>query len=167
MAASQETAYLELLSPDARGVGELVVTTLTNDFMPLIRYRIGDLASRQELPYFTDYVVHGRAADAFVSDHGERVTPWQIDQCFAGLEGFVHYQLHEPPDDRLQLRYVPDGPGPKQGDLAELSARLTRALGPSRGVNLEAVDLLLAESSGKFRLGYPAVQDVATAAEAP
>ncbi|HYG35549.1 MAG TPA: hypothetical protein VEC99_12230, partial [Clostridia bacterium] len=40
---SLETALLEVIHPDPFGIGELVVTTLTNDFMPLLRYRIGDL----------------------------------------------------------------------------------------------------------------------------
>ena len=66
MRPSLETALLEVLNTDARGIGELAVTTLTNDFMPLIRYRIGDLVERHERPYYTSYVVHGRAADAFV-----------------------------------------------------------------------------------------------------
>src|ERR1700722_3961260 len=35
-----ETAFLEIVDPDTRGIGPLVVTTLTNDFMPLLRYRI-------------------------------------------------------------------------------------------------------------------------------
>lgn len=40
---SCQTAALELVERDPAGVGELVVTTLTNAYMPLIRYRIGDL----------------------------------------------------------------------------------------------------------------------------
>ena len=47
MRLSTETGFLELSDPDARGVGDLVVTTLSNNYMPLIRYRIGDLAKRQ------------------------------------------------------------------------------------------------------------------------
>ncbi len=43
MHPSHETALLEVLNTDGQGVSELVVTTLTNDYMPLIRYRIGDL----------------------------------------------------------------------------------------------------------------------------
>ena len=66
MRASLETAALELLHTDRQSVSELAVTTLTNDFMPLIRYRIGDLVERQERPYYTSYVVHGRVKDAFV-----------------------------------------------------------------------------------------------------
>ena len=46
MKTSHETAFLEILNQDSTGIGDLVVTTLSNDFMPLLRYRIGDLAER-------------------------------------------------------------------------------------------------------------------------
>ena len=93
MRPSLETALLEVLNTDAQGVGELAVTTLTNEFMPLIRYRIGDLVERHERPYYTSYLVHGRAKDAFVAPDGRRVTTWQIDQCVADVAGIAHYQL--------------------------------------------------------------------------
>lgn len=93
MASSLDTAFLEVIEPDAHEVGELVVTTLTNDFMPLIRYRIGDLVEQCRQPYRTTYTVHGRAADAFQRPDGERVTTLQLEECFAGLGGMAHYQL--------------------------------------------------------------------------
>ena len=46
MKPSLDTALLELVDADSRGVGDLIVTTLSNDYMPLLRYRIGDLAER-------------------------------------------------------------------------------------------------------------------------
>ena len=46
MKPSYDTAFLEIVNADARGIGELVVTTLTNDYMPLLRYRIGDLVRK-------------------------------------------------------------------------------------------------------------------------
>ncbi len=95
MRPSQETAFFELVNPDAKGVGELVVTTLTNDFMPLIRYRIGDLVERHTEPYGTDYLVHGRKADAFAGRNGKRVTTLEVDRLFGDVGGVVHYQMQE------------------------------------------------------------------------
>ncbi|HVM46556.1 MAG TPA: hypothetical protein VMU04_00945, partial [Candidatus Acidoferrum sp.] len=155
MRASAETAHLEVLKPDARGAGELAVTTFTNDFMPLIRYRIGDLVERREGPYHTSYRVHGRVADAFTHPDGARVSTWDIDQCFADIRGIVHYQLVERPGAWL-LRFVPDGPSPATAELDELQRRLRKLLELGVGPVMQATDLLLPESSGKFRLGYPA-----------
>ena len=67
MKPSCDTAFLEIVNADARGVGELVVTTLTNDYMPLLRYRIGDLVEQHVEPYGNHFTVHGRARDALVA----------------------------------------------------------------------------------------------------
>ena len=151
-----ETALLEVLCIDGHGIGELAVTTLTNDFMPLIRYRIGDLVERREQPYRTNYLVHGRVADAFVAPDGRRVTTWQIDQCLADLPGFAHYQLCERAGGEWLLRFVPDVKVPSAADIEELRQRLTQLLGVGGEFAVQQTDLLVPESSGKFRLGYPA-----------
>ena len=156
MRPSLETAWLEVLEPDAAGVGALVVTTLTNDFMPLLRYRIGDLVERRELPYRSRYVVHGRALDAFHPAGGGRVTTLQIDECLADLEGIAHYQLVERHGDPWLMRFVPDATAPEPAVLVEVERRLTRLLALRHGLEIQRTDLLVPETSGKFRLGYPA-----------
>jgi phenylacetate-CoA ligase len=155
MQGSHDTAFLEVLNTDAQGIGELVVTTLTNPIMPLIRYSIGDLVEREEAPFGTRYRVHGRAADAFKTPSARRVTTWQIDQCFAGLKGFAHYQLAQGRDS-FKLRFLPDRSGPAKAVLTELRNRLEILLEAQGKLLLEPTDLLLPESSGKFRLGYQA-----------
>jgi phenylacetate-CoA ligase len=151
-----ETALLEVLNVDRQGIGELTVTTLTNEFMPLIRYHIGDLVERQERPYHTNYIVQGRAADAFVAPDGRRVTTWQIDQCLADLPGIAHYQLSERAAGEWLLRFVADVTPPTAAQTEELRRRLALLLGAGNGLAVQQTDLLVPESSGKFRLGYPA-----------
>src|SRR5208283_1850247 len=63
MKPGYDTTFLEIVDPDESGTGDLVVTTLTNDYMPLLRYRIGDLAQRRTQPYGNHFVIHGRARD--------------------------------------------------------------------------------------------------------
>jgi phenylacetate-CoA ligase len=164
MRPSPETAFLEVLDSDERGVGELAVTTLTNDFMPLIRYRIGDLVERHEHPYHTSYLVHGRLADAFATPSGARVTTWEVDQCLADVAGIAHYQLCERAGDDWLLRFVPDITAPGPAAIAELQRRLKRLLGLGSGPVIQETDLVMPESSGKFRLGYPAKRLAAAAA---
>jgi phenylacetate-CoA ligase len=163
MRPSLETALLEVLNIDGHGIGELAVTTLTNEFMPLIRYRIGDLVERHERPYRTNYLVHGRAADAFVAPDDRRVTTWQIDQCLADLPGIAHYQLCERADGEWLLRFVPDITAPSAEGIEELRQRLARLLGVSGKLVLQQTGLLVPESSGKFRLGYPLKQSAGAA----
>jgi phenylacetate-coenzyme A ligase PaaK-like adenylate-forming protein len=124
--------------------------------MPLIRYRIGDLVEKRELPFGTRYVLHGRAADAFRTPQGQRVTTRQVDQCFVGISGIAHYQLHARRAGAWLMRYVPDAIPPTPESLSRLQTNLSQVLELKDGLELEATDLLLAESSGKFRLCYPA-----------
>jgi len=158
MRPSLETAFLEVLEPDALGIGHLVVTTLTNPFMPLIRYRIGDLVERTETPYGMRYILHGRTADAFETPAGQRVTTRQVDQCFAGFKGLAHYQLIQRPKGAWTFRFVPDHQGPEPHQLRELVEALEQLLQVSVPIALQETDMLAPESSGKFRLGYPARQ---------
>lgn len=154
MRPSLENAYLELVETDDQGVGQLVVTTLTNDFMPLVRYRIGDLAGPAPgAP--AAYVVHGRGRDALRRAQGGRVTTWQVDQCFASLVGVAHYQLRHTGIGEGLLRLIPDREGWTDGALRETVGRLESLLGAPEGIRTENVDLLLPAPSGKFRLTLP------------
>jgi phenylacetate-CoA ligase len=152
MQPSAETAFLEVLPADARGIGELVVTTLTNDYMPLLRYRIGDLVERRESPLGTSYRVHGRVADALVRPDGSRATTLQIDECFGDAGGLAHYQLRGHKDGGVQARFVPEPVPPSVRELAALRESLAKVLGAGRPIIIEPTDVLLAETSGKFRL---------------
>ncbi len=135
--------------------GELIVTTLTNHLMPLVRYRIGDLVERRLTPYRTRYVVHGREVDTFLTSSGQRVTTMQVDECFEGVAGVAHYQVVERQGSPWLLRFVPDRGGPSTGELSVLSAALQQLLELAAPPKLEPTPTLLAENSGKFRVGYP------------
>lgn len=152
MKPAYETAFLEINAPDARGIGDLVVTTLTNDYMPLLRYRIGDLVERHVRPYDTDYIVHGRARDAIQDRQGRRVTTWDVDQCFADVHGIAHYQFTQAADGSGRLRYVPDANASQSGDMETLAARLEGLLQTPVPVEIESVNMLPPTPSGKFRL---------------
>jgi phenylacetate-CoA ligase len=154
MKPSYETALLEVVDADATGVGTLLVTTLSNDYMPLLRYRIGDLVARNEQPYGTDYVVHGRARDALLAANGQRVTTWQVDRCFAGVDGIAHYQLRQGPGGEYHLRFIPESGGPDAATLREAVARIESEL--QTAIQVESVPTLLPEASGKFRLTFRA-----------
>ena len=147
-----ENAFLEVVQPDDRGVGDLIVTTLTNNYMPLLRYRIGDLVERRALPYGTNYIVHGRARDAIRDSAGGRVTTWDVDQCFDGVAGIVHYQVHQDKDANFQFRYIPDREGPEPGTLKTIVAKLEDLLKPAAPIAVESVSMLPPTPSGKFRL---------------
>jgi phenylacetate-CoA ligase len=152
MKASYDTAFLEIVNADARGVGELVVTTLTNDYMPLLRYRIGDLVEHHVQPYGNYFTVHGRARDALAARDGARVTTWEVDQCFTETNGIVHYELRQTENGDCILRFVPDGVGPTKEELRRVTSQLEALLKCSAEIKIEAMPVLVPAASGKFRL---------------
>lgn len=145
-----ENAFLEVVQPDDRGVGDLIVTTLTNNYMPLLRYRIGDLVERRAMPYATSYIVHGRVRDAIRDGTGRRVTTWDVDRCFDDIAGIVHYQVHQDKDGNFQFRFIPEGDGP--ADLNTVITKLGELLKPQSRIIVESVPRLPPTPSGKFRL---------------
>jgi phenylacetate-CoA ligase len=152
MKPSYDTAFLEIVDADARGVGDLIVTTLTNDYMPLLRYRIGDLVEKHIQPYGNCFTVHGRARDALTARDGQRVTTWQVDQCFAETNGIAHYELRQSESGDCVLRFVPDGAAPTEEELRRVTSRLEALLKLSVGIKTEMMPVLVPAASGKFRL---------------
>ncbi|MEY5005056.1 MAG: hypothetical protein RI969_144 [Verrucomicrobiota bacterium] len=145
MRPSPETALLECAS--AGGIGELLVTTLTNPYLPLVRYEIGDYVERVD----GGYLVHGRKRDALRGADGRILTTRLVDAAFSGVRGIAHYQLRQRTDGSAHLSLLPEQAG---DDLASIQPtlveRLSRLLGSP--VTSETVGLLTPEDSGKFRL---------------
>lgn len=152
MRGCDENAFYEIINADENGVGELVVTTLTNDIMPLLRYRTGDLVQRVG----ENYLVHGRLRDALRHRDGRRVTTLEVDRCFVGLSGIAHYQLRQAENGDCLLQFVSDVMAVDAADLNRLTAGIENLLGLENGIRAEAVDKLPPQPSGKFRLTYQA-----------
>jgi phenylacetate-CoA ligase len=157
MRPSVETAWLEVVDQDEVGIGELVATTLTNEFMPLIRYRTGDLVERCASSGAPAYRLHGRAADALQGRGGRRVTVRQADDWIAELGGLWHYDLRQTEAGGLILRYIADCAS-SRGFSEALRERFRGALGVDAPFSMTRVDALIGEPSGKFRLLQPRIQ---------
>ncbi|HUZ07351.1 MAG TPA: hypothetical protein VMV89_07665 [Candidatus Paceibacterota bacterium] len=152
MKQSYDTAFLEIVDADTRGIGDLVVTTLTNDYMPLLRYRIGDLVEKRVQPYGNHFTVHGRARDALTADDGRRVTTWEVDQCFTEINGIAHYELRQGENGNVALRFVSDAIAPTKEELRRVTSQLEALLKSSAEIKTEAMPVLVPAASGKFRL---------------
>jgi phenylacetate-CoA ligase len=152
MKPSYDTAFLEINDADSQQIGDLIVTTLSNDFMPLLRYRIGDLAERIDQNHGESYIIHGRIRDALTAGDGSRVTTWHVDQCFADAGGIAHYELRQDENGTFTLRYIPDATGPTTETLRSLTTRLEDLLQSRTPIKTEAMTTLVPAASGKFRL---------------
>lgn len=152
MRGCAENVYYEIVNPDENGIGELVVTTLTNEIMPLLRYRVGDLVQRAG----ENYLVHGRSRDVLRGRDGARVTTLAVDRCFADVAGIAHYQLRQVESGGCDLQLISDAVAIDAGDLHRLTARLESLLGLSNKIPVAVVAKVPPQPSGKFRLTFPA-----------
>jgi phenylacetate-CoA ligase len=152
MKASLENVFYEIVEPDEHGVGDLVVTTLTNEVMPLVRYRIGDLAERCDEPYATYYLVHGRSRDTLFRRDGRRVTTLEIDRCFSDLNGIAHYQLRQNEAGDCELQFIADRQAPGAEELNGVTGQIENLLQLKNKIAVSVMDKLPPLTSGKFRL---------------
>lgn len=141
----------EIINPEtgeqvAEGeVGELVITTLTKEAMPVIRYRTGDLCSITTAPAKSGRTsarmsrVLGRADDMLII-RGVNVFPSQIEAAMIGLEAISpHYTIVVSQKDRLdQIEIVPEvtdafyaeiGEDLDHPDAKALTAELSKIMG--------------------------------------
>ena len=145
--ASPETAYLELVDANTLSVGELLVSTRTNQYLPLIRYEIGDLAEATA----NGYRIHGRKRDALMDSNKNLISTRQVDEVFSDIKNICHYQVRQSSDGKAEVLLLPENPDSSMSDVATtVTTRLEKLLGNS--VNTSFVSLITPEDSGKFRL---------------
>jgi len=145
--------------------GELVLTTLSKQAMPMLRYRTGDVTAILPEPCPCGRTlrricrVSHRSDDLFVV-RGVNVYPSQIESALLAVKGTLpHYQIvltEEGGQERaeVQVEVGPEMFSDRIGVLAELEEKLTRKIAQAVGVHL-GVRLVeprtLARSEGKAR----------------
>lgn len=138
--------------------GELVITTLTKEALPLIRYRTGDITTltREPCPCGRTLVrmgpVLGRRDDMLIL-RGVNVYPSEIEHVLLGIDGLApHYQLRVERPAALDVVTVMCEPLEAAGAGEDLRARVRKALHDSTGIAF-AVELVdpgtLPRSEGK------------------
>jgi phenylacetate-CoA ligase len=149
-------------APVAEGeLGELLVTSLRNKVMPVVRYRIGDLA--RPLGYgcgcshdfWYSFSLEGRSKDCFTTSDGRRITTRAVDEQFRGLRWVDFYQLVEEGPGEYQLLAMRGPDGDAGNDEALLRERLMALLGEGVRLRIRYVKEIPAEKSLKYRLTVP------------
>ncbi len=157
------SAYVEVLdeagSPVPVGTeGEIVVTSLINYAMPLIRYRIGDrgvLAPEGSCPcgrrgQILDRLV-GRTVDVFVRTDGTLVDGEYFTHLMYFRDCVRKFQIVQTNFHQVQYLLVSDGRRLPQQEVEEIIAGTKAAMGNDCDVQLEYVPDIAPLPSGKFR----------------
>jgi len=140
--------------------GEIVVTTLNNYTMPLIRYKIGDIGIFQEYKscscgcsYPKLEKVVGRTTDVFKTALGSIVVP----EYFIHLIGVVHnrgniklFQVIQEALNKIIIKIVKDGEI-KDKDLLAIENKIKIVMGQECEVIFEYVDDIPKTPTGKYR----------------
>jgi phenylacetate-CoA ligase len=146
--------------PSGDGYGpatsRILVTSLYNRAMPLIRYELGDTGELLDascpcgrgLPLMRP--TWGRSVDYFILADGVPITPYDLTCAIEHLPGMTRYQIVQRARDRVEVLVQP-GPGFEPSTALAIQAALRPVL---RGLSPEirVVEQLEHERSGKFRI---------------
>lgn len=157
-----DALVVEVLGPDDQPVaagewGEVVATSLLSHAMPLIRYRLGDVAVRGPeqcpcgAPFSTLLAVRGRTFDAFPLADGGSLHPWDVLHAIDDQLGWVkHCQLVQVARGAIELRVVPVTP-PRPAAVTSMESAARAALRDRATFHVRLVAAIEREASGKTR----------------
>lgn len=137
-------------------VGRILVTSLYNRAMPLIRYELGDGGELLDgpcpcgrgLPLMRP--TRGRCADYFVLADGTTITPYDLTCAIEHLPGLARYQIVQRSRSRVEVLVEPGAGFEPSVGTAIQSALISVLHGLTPEVSV--VDRLQHEPSGKFRI---------------
>jgi phenylacetate-CoA ligase len=154
-----ETVLLEVLSADGKPcaageTGRVVVTTLHNFAMPLIRYDIGDYATVGEpcpcgrgLPVLSR--IMGRVRNMLTLPSGDKVWPYYGGDKFSKTAPIRQYQLAQIGLTELELRLVADRTLTEE-EIGTLRDIINEGLGHPYAIRVTYRDGIMRGAGGKF-----------------
>jgi phenylacetate-CoA ligase len=157
--------FVEFVREENEGTmeaGPILVTSLYNYGMPLIRYEIGDTGRFIEglcpcgrgLPLMAR--AQGRRVDYFTLPNQSMVSPYKMTCAIEHIGGMKQYQIVQKKIDRVELKVVPMQ-GFDEKRKRELKQVLEQVL-PGIKVEVRTVDGIKREKSGKYKIVLSHVQ---------
>ena len=155
-----EYGLLEVLTDSgeimSEGAGELIATTLLNDAMPLIRYRIGDLGeiTAADCPCGRASKIlkelHGKVG-AVIINEGRQAPTAAIAIAFEYLEGVKNAQIIQDEPGKVTVKLVRrETFNPKSEEF--MVWELKKMLGESLSISVVYVPDISPERNGKYKM---------------
>jgi phenylacetate-CoA ligase len=154
------TAVIEVLNPDGEPArpgetGELVVTSLINKAMPMIRYRVGDMGIKttgackcgRTSPIFKE--ITGRTVDYIITPDGRHLRSFA--SLFFSTYNIKEAQAIQEEIDQITIKIV-TRPGYSERDEKTFLDSVHKFLGDEIHIQLEIVDEIPRTAQGKYRL---------------
>jgi phenylacetate-CoA ligase len=163
----EEQLILETIDPQTlettEGEGELVLTNIVSDVMPVIRYRTGDIVTLTGERCACGRTLRGidisggRAVDFVVTKDGRWFAGYSFIYICRSVKGIVKFQVHQERQGQLRVLLVTDESFPADGARQVREAALAR-LRSDEEIIVEQVDDIQPAPSGKYR---PVISKVA------
>jgi phenylacetate-CoA ligase len=161
--ANWDVVHVEVTGDDGRPLpdgteGDLVVTSLVNHAMPLLRYRTGDRGSLVPGPCPCGLhlprmgVVTGRAVDALRLPDGTRVSPYALTCAVERVAGVRRFQVVQTAPSVVRLRAQCDPAVPAAAVEAGLRDAVVQATRGLVAAEVEFVEGFERQGRGKFRV---------------
>lgn len=155
-----DNVFVEVLDsnnqPVRKGVeGEIVITTLNNFYMPLIRYKIGDRGIKgDDLTFGTLKLkeVVGRTLGVIYKQDGSKIDGQFFTTLFFNKSGIRNFQLIQKSLSDLVLRIVKTNEF-HQNELDQIIHRIVTEL-PGVNIKIEFCDKIDLTSTGKIMYVY-------------
>jgi phenylacetate-CoA ligase len=158
---NSETILLEVLdvrgNPVAPGeIGEAVITNLHSEAQPFIRYRTGDMVRCSDEPCRAGRGLHvlsevmGRTTDFIVRPDGAIMHALSVIYVLRAIEGIKEFKIIQWSTRHLETLICP-GPSWREEAKDEIAAQLCRRMGGPVKVDIDIVESIAPEASGKHR----------------
>lgn len=159
-----DNVFVEILDEDNQPVkkdeeGEVVVTTLNNFYMPLLRYKIGDRAIKgDDLKFGTLKLdtVTGRTLGVIHKSDGAKIDGQFFTTLFFDKKGIKNFQLVQKTIYDLQLNIV-KSENFNQDELNSIIERIESELG-NVNINIVFCDKINLTSTGKIMYVYSEIE---------
>lgn len=158
---SENNVYVEVVNENGQlcgdnEEGEIVVTSLVNYSMPLIRYKIGDRGVRdlKSYPYPVLKKVAGRVTEVFKNIKGDIIPAEYFIHAIGvmlnqNLKWIKRFQVIQKKADHIHVRIVSNRQ-PRKDSLYDIDAIVKKVMGESCQVTFEYTDDIPLLRSGKF-----------------
>ncbi len=161
MHITAEDIVVEIVDPEGRVLppgesGEIVVTHMATKDFPFIRYRTGDVGvldtercpCGRGLPLLKE--IQGRTTDFIVAQDGTVLHGLALIYVLRDLPGVAEFKIVQESLDLTRVQIV-KGPGYSSEAEKEIRQVFQKRLGSGVKIEIEYVERIAAEKSGKFR----------------
>jgi phenylacetate-CoA ligase len=148
-----ESVYVEAQAAGCRA--PVILSTLCNFAMPLLRFDIGDIASYGDeacpcgraTPHMLEFV--GREGDTIALPSGRRLSPYLLTTIIESESSILQYRIFQTEPNAFRIDVIVRSAGQSASWQHQVCAELGRVVGEPAHFNVREVDALGRAPSGK------------------